>query len=120
MVIDFMKDFKEFNKLVRDKIPEILDKNGCEPEVETMLDYVYADALDQKLLEEANEVVGASTKSEKIEEIADVLEVIYAIVENLGVSQEEVEQVRRSKKDSRGGFDKKLLLKRAIVVESLK
>lgn len=114
-----MNNFKVFNKLVRDKIPEILMKNGCEPEVEILSDDAYVEALSQKLLEEANEVISAEDKVNKIEEIADVLEVIYAIMGTLEVTSEDVENVRLQKKEKRGGFNSKILLKKAVVVKSL-
>ena len=114
-----MNNFKVFNKLVRDKIPEILTKNGCEPEIEILSDDAYVEALSQKLLEEANEVISAEDKVNKIEEIADVLEVIYAIMGTLEVTSEDVETVRLQKKEKRGGFNSKILLKKAVVVKSL-
>ncbi len=114
-----MKNFKEHNKLVRDKIPEILSKNGCQPEVEILSDADYVKLLNLKLLEEANEVVDAIERTDKIEELADLLEVVHALIDTVDTSLAEVEEVRLRKKEKRGGFAKKVLLKRALVVEKL-
>ena len=97
---------KVYNKLVRDKIPEIIVENGSECNCRILDEAEYATMLNAKLLEECNEWIA----DEDITEIADVLEVLYAIAELKGYSWEEVERVQRLKKDQRGGFTKRVYL----------
>ncbi len=110
---------KIFNKLVRDKIPEIILKNGGDPETEILKDAQYAKFLDEKLLEECGEVINASDKDSKTEELADALEIIHAIAENSGVSFEQIEDIRLKKLEKRGGFSSKIFLKSTSMVENL-
>jgi len=97
------------NKLIRDKIPEIMEKNGKTFELRILNDNEYREMLNKKLHEELQEFDEAND-SEQLAELADMVEVIYAIVESKGVSIEEFEQVRLSKKKDRGGFAQKLFL----------
>ena len=96
-----------YNKLVRDKIPEIIEKSGKTCETEILSDEEYLQMLDKKLDEELAEY----HKEQNIEELADLLEVLYATVKAKGYSIEDLEQVRIEKQKARGGFDKKILLK---------
>ena len=96
-----------YNKLVRDKIPEIIEESGKACEVEILSDEEYLKMLDKKLDEELAEY----HKEQNIEELADLLEVLYATAKARGYSLEELGQVRVEKQKSRGGFDKKILLK---------
>lgn len=100
---------KIYNKLIRDKIPEIMDKNGKTFELRTLDDNEYSIMLNKKLHEEVQEFNEAN-ETEQIAELADIVEVIYAIVESKGVSIEQFEQVRLEKKEDRGGFTNKLFL----------
>ena len=111
---------KIFNKLVRDKIPEIILKNGGKPEVKILDDLAYLENLNKKLLEECNEVVNAKNNEEELEELADVLEVIHSLIKALDISFDKVEKIRLEKKEKRGGFDSKLFLKKTTIVEKLK
>ncbi|MFZ3020416.1 MAG: nucleoside triphosphate pyrophosphohydrolase [Minisyncoccia bacterium] len=94
-----------YNKLVRDKIPEILDSKGILYEKRIANDEEYRVELVKKLVEETNEFV----KETNIEELADVVEVIEAM--RLLPEFSEVESVRLKKKEERGGFEKRLILK---------
>jgi len=95
------------NKLVRDKIPEIIIKSGKTPKYYVIKnDEQYIDELIKKLLEEANEV----KENPSIEELADVLEVVIAIANYLKVSFKEVERYRQKKSKSNGAFKKQLFL----------
>jgi len=97
---------KVYNKLVRDKIPEIIVMQGNIPKTEVLDDAAYFQALNAKLQEEVAEYLEAFC----VEEIADVLEVIHAIIAHKGLSYAEVEQIREDKNDARGGFCKKISL----------
>ena len=95
-----------YNKLVRDKIPEIIEKDNCRPNTRILDEVEYKKELDKKLLEEVNEYL----KDDNLEEIADVLEVIYAILDSKKATKEEVEKIRISKKEKRGSFEKRIFL----------
>ncbi len=101
-----MKTIK-YNKLVRDRIPEIIGAAGKSCTVEVLPDQEYLRFLDQKLNEELLEY----QQSKSLEELADLLEVIRAVVTARGWSWEELERVRADKAEKRGAFDRKLLLK---------
>lgn len=87
-------------KLVRDRIPEIIRNDGKKPVIEVLSKEDYLDELDKKL----NEEMAEYQADKSIEEIADVLEVLFAICEARGYSVEELMQVRESKREKRGGF----------------
>ena len=96
-----------YNKVVRDRIPEIIQASGKTCETEILSDEEYLKMLDMKLDEELAEY----HQEQNIEELADLLEVLYATAKARGYSIEELEQVRVEKQKARGGFDKKILLK---------
>lgn len=96
-----------YNKLVRDKIPGIIKASGKTCEMEILSDEEYLRMIDKKLDEELAEY----HQEQNIEELADLLEVLYATAKARGYSIEELEHVRVEKEKVRGGFDKKILLK---------
>ena len=101
---------KIYNKLVRDKIPEIIESDGKKCVTEALSHEQYIAALDRKLDEEL-----AEYNSEPcVEELADLLEVVYAVAAARGYGVEKLEQVRAEKAERRGGFEKRLLLKEVI------
>jgi predicted house-cleaning noncanonical NTP pyrophosphatase (MazG superfamily) len=95
-----------YNKLVRDRIPEIIAASGKKYTTRILSDPDYREKLNQKLQEELDEYL----KDRDIAELADLLEVVYAAAQAQGVSKEELEQIRLAKANERGGFDQKLLL----------
>lgn len=99
-----------YNKLVRDKIPEIIIADGKNVIAETLSHGDYIKMLDEKLNEEVLEY----QESKDVEELADMLEVIYAIAKSKGVLIEELEEIRKNKVDKCGEFDKKILLKEVV------
>ena len=96
-----------YHKLVRDRIPEIIETDGKKCVCETLSDEDYISLLDQKLIEELAEY----QESKSLEELADLLEVIQAVVKARGWTVEDLERVRADKAAKRGGFEKKILLK---------
>ncbi len=100
-----MKTIK-YNKLVRDKIPEIIEQSGKTAVTETLPDDKYVEMLNQKLLEEVNEFF----ESGSVEELADIGEVMHAIMAYKGITLEEFQRVRLEKLEKRGGFKDKVLL----------
>ncbi|MBQ1256039.1 MAG: nucleoside triphosphate pyrophosphohydrolase [Clostridia bacterium] len=101
-----MKKTVYHRKLVRDRIPEIIQESGKTAVCRTLASDEYLEMLDRKLTEELNEYL--SDKS--TEEIADLLEVIHAVVKARGSSMEEVEKIRLLKKEKRGGFENRIFL----------
>lgn len=99
-----------YNKLVRDRIPKIIESSGKNCVTEVLSDEEYLKMIDAKLDEELAEY----HKDQNIEELADLLEVIRAAAVARGYSVEELEKVRAEKAAKRGGFEKKILLKEVI------
>lgn len=100
----------QYNKLVRDRIPEIIESSGKTCTVEILSDEDYLRMVDAKLDEELAEY----HKDQNIEELADLLEVIYAAAKARGYSLEQLETVRAEKAAKRGSFDQKILLLEVI------
>ena len=96
----------KYSKLVRDRIPEIIEGSGKACLVKTLSDEDYLCMVDAKLDEELAEY----HQSQSIEELADLMEVIYAAAIARGYTIEQLEQVRAEKAEKRGGFQKKILL----------
>lgn len=99
-----------YNKLVRDKIPDIIEADGKTCKVEILSENDYLEMVDAKLDEELAEY----HKDKSIEELADLLEVIYAATEARGYSLDELERIRQEKAAKRGAFQKRLLLKEVV------
>ena len=98
-----------YNKLIRDKIPQIIEFTGKEYEVKVLDDEEYLEMLNLKLQEELDEYNSAS-EEEMVSELADLVEVVYGVLKHKGVSIEDFEKVRLKKREERGSFDKKLML----------
>lgn len=95
-----------YNKLVRDRIPEIIEADGKSCTTRTLSDEEYLQFVDAKLDEELAEY----HKNGSIEELADLLEVICAAAAARGSSIEDVEAIRARKAEKRGGFEKRVFL----------
>ena len=96
----------EYNKLVRDRIPELIEANGERPVVRILDDGEYQLCLRKKLDEEVAEF----HQDRNLEELADILEVVYALADSLGASRQELMTVYEDKNQKRGGFSKRLFL----------
>ncbi|MDZ5810783.1 nucleoside triphosphate pyrophosphohydrolase [Halorubrum sp. AD140] len=99
---------EEFDKLVRDEIPRIIEENGETPITHTVEGDEYSERLDEKLAEEVTEYLDSG----EVEELADVLEVLHAIRKERGVSLESLRDKRRRKAEQRGRFDEGIVLER--------
>jgi len=98
---------EQYNKLVRDKIVDIIKSNGAINVKSRVLDdKEYEKELNKKLKEEVEEYLADYS----IEEMADVMEVIYAILDFKGITMSEVEKIRSIKKEKRGGFSQRIFL----------
>lgn len=95
-----------YKKLVRDRIPEIIEVDGKKPVTHILDEAAYLSELDRKLNEECAEY----QESKSLEELADMLEVMYAIAEARGYSVAELEAVRKEKAAERGGFRDRIYL----------
>lgn len=96
----------QYNKLVRDRIPEIIETDGKGCTIAILSNEDYLEMLDRKLDEELAEY----HKDQNLEEMADLLEVLYAAAVARGYSIEELEDCRLKKREKRGGFEKRILL----------
>lgn len=99
-----------YNKLVRDRIPEIIEGTGKAFSTRILSDEEYIKELKKKSFEELREFIEAEKSEDAIEELADILEIISALAEYHGSSIEEVEILRANKEEKRGGFKEKLFL----------
>lgn len=99
---------KIYNKLVRDNIPEIMIKNNAKPVTRILSDEEYLIELNKKLLEEVKEYL----ESGEIEELADIEEVILAILNVKNLTKDNLEEIRQTKVKKRGAFNKKIYLER--------
>lgn len=97
---------KKYNKLVRDKIPEIISQDGKIAVSHILSEEDYLTELDKKLMEEVKEYI----KDKNLEEMADVLEVLYVICNARGYTIEELETKRKEKAELRGSFQEKIFL----------
>ena len=102
----------EYDKLIRDRIPEIMDRAGVAYEIDTLDDEAYLAALRTKLVEEAREVAEAEDEAELVKELGDVLEVVAALTAAAGLDAEEIEAVRARRREERGGFERRIRLVR--------
>ena len=95
-----------YNKLVRDKIPEIIAQQGESANIRELHDKEYTAALEQKLDEETREF----HKERNLEELADILEVVYALADDLGYTKDELLDMYNQKHEKRGGFQNRFFL----------
>ncbi len=104
---------EKYNKLVRDKIPEIIKINGEEPITRILTEEEYKKALEKKLLEECYEVLESQDKK-RLEELADLLEVMKYLSQLENSSIEEVAKIGLEKNEKRGSFKNRIFLEKVI------
>ncbi len=95
-----------YNKLVRDKIPEIIEAQGQKANVRILTEEEYRICLEAKLDEEAGEY----HREKSLEELADILEVVYALAATHGCPPEQLQQIYQKKHRQRGGFEARFFL----------
>jgi predicted house-cleaning noncanonical NTP pyrophosphatase (MazG superfamily) len=98
----------EYDKIVRDRIPEIIEKSGAKYDIEILTDEKALLYLEKKLQEELDEYY----KNKNVDELADIMEVIEAIAERKGYAFGRLLSLKEEKRKARGGFEKNILLKR--------
>ncbi|WP_226674927.1 nucleoside triphosphate pyrophosphohydrolase [Mesobacillus jeotgali] len=99
-----------YNKLVRDRIPEVIENTGKKFYTRILNETEYIEQLKKKAYEELDEYVNTDNKKDAVEELADLLEIIHALSKYHGSSIDEVEEVRKQKAKKRGGFKEKVFL----------
>ena len=99
---------KIYDKLIRDRIPEIIENSGNHCEVEVVSDEIALEYLYKKLNEEVEELL----EDKNLEEIADVVEVLFAIGKKYGYSEEDILNRRTEKLSKSGGFENNIILKK--------
>jgi len=105
---------KIYNKLVRDNIPEIIKADNCIPITRILSDEEYKTELEKKLYEEYTEVLSATDTNDRIEELADMLEIIESLAYLEQKTLEDVIKVAKVKSLKRGAFKKKIFLEKSI------
>ena len=99
---------KIYNKLVRDKIPQIIEADGKKFDVRKVDKKEHYKLLEKKLEEEVKEFL----EDKNLEELADIMEVIFGLAENMEYSEEELLKKRMEKKEERGGFGEGIVLEK--------
>lgn len=107
-----MKTYK-FDKMIRDDLLQRMHDKGIIVHLKSINDENIIDYYKAKLVEESKEVQNSDDRQELIEELADLTEVIAALMVKLGINAEEVEYARVAKKEAKGGFSK------AVVVDTV-
>lgn len=101
---------KVYNKLVRDKIPEIISSNNGRAITRILNNDEYLTELNKKLQEEVSEYL----EDNNVEELADIVEVIYGILNAKNIEIDQFERIRKSKVQKRGAFKEKIFLEKVL------
>lgn len=99
-----------YNKLARDKIPEIIHDKGFDCEIRTVSDEEYKREIVRKVYEEASGVTNHDDRKHMVEEIADLIITLEAVKKEFEISSEEIDAAVKLSIDEKGGYDKKLYL----------
>lgn len=100
----------EFNKLVRDKVPSLITKDGGSYSLKLLSPLEHQNELTNKLFEEIKEYSEASEKAVAVEELIDIVELAYAAAKLHGYSPEQFDKLRQQKRKHKGGFEKGIYL----------
>ncbi len=100
-----------YDKLVRDGVPQAIEADGHTYRIEVLALEAYIVELKRKLVEEAREALEASTQDDLLLELADLMEVIVSLLNASGVSPGDLEAMRLQRREKRGGFEQRLLLR---------
>lgn len=104
-------------KIVRDRIPELIENEGRVAYIRVVQGNELKQRLSAKLLEEAYEVVDSTSKKDITEELVDVLDVVDALISAYDIDKDELNSVRRDKKNAKGNFSKGYLLISEFLVD---
>jgi len=111
---------KKYNKLIRDKILEIIEKSGEVPFWKILNKREFLKELKRKILEEAKELIKAKSKKEMLNEIVDIQELIDNLILELNFKKSEIKKAQKMKNKKRGGFKKRLFLFKTEKFEKIK
>ena len=102
---------KVYNKLVRDRIPRIIKKDGWKPSIKRLNKAEFKLALLEKAVEEAKELKATKgDEEEMVKEIGDIYEVIDSLIELYKLDKKEIKKTKEERKKTRGGFEKRIFL----------
>ncbi|HEY1867712.1 MAG TPA: nucleoside triphosphate pyrophosphohydrolase [Candidatus Cybelea sp.] len=107
---------KQYNKLVRDRIPEIIKRAGKTPKYHTLNDEDFKASLKRKAVEEAEELLAANDESLR-KELADLAEVLDALLGSYGISSDEIAAIRKARNTERGAFAEQIFLESVVDTE---
>lgn len=99
---------KIYNKLIRDKIPQIITDSGSKFDTHIATKKEYTEMLEAKLKEETTEYL----EDKNLKELADVMEVLFSLAENLGYSEQDLINKRIERNKQRGGFKERIILEK--------
>ena len=102
-----------YNKLVRDKIPNIIKSKGENPVTKILNDSEFKDELEKKLYEEYKEVI-ESTGDDRVEELADMIEVVRALAKLENKTLNDIILIADQKSEKRGAFEEKIFLEKVV------
>jgi len=105
-----MRQIRKYNKLIRDRILEIIEKSGEKPYWRILSKREYLSEIKKKILEEAKELISAKDKKDIINEIVDIQELIDVLISELKLTKSEIRKQQKIKNKERGGFKKRLFL----------
>ncbi len=105
-----MKKIVKYNKLIRDRIPEIAKEAGWIPTVRVLKQKEFLNALKKKVFEEAEELIQSKDKRGIINEIVDIQELLDVLMSEIGLTKPEIKKLQNAKRKKRGGFKKRLFL----------
>jgi len=105
-----MKKIIKYNKLIRDRILEIIKEAGKKPFSRVLNKKEYLEEIKKKITEEAKELVMAKSRKEVINEIVDIQELIDLIISELSLTKSQIKKQQKIKNKKRGGFKKRLFL----------
>ena len=114
------EEIVEFDKLVRDRVPEIIESRGERVETVRLMGEAMLTALREKLVEEAFEAFDAESGAELVAELADVAQVVKSIGEAIELREDEIEAERAEKEERRGGFTKGTMLLKTSTPRSIR
>jgi len=105
-----MKKVVKYNKLIRDRIPEIIKEAGWKPTVRTLRKSEFLKAVRKKVFEEAEELIQSKDKKGIIDEIVDIQELLDVLALEIGLPKPKIKKLQIAKRKKRGGFKKRLFL----------
>jgi predicted house-cleaning noncanonical NTP pyrophosphatase (MazG superfamily) len=105
-----MRKVLKYNKLIRDRIPEIIKADGWKPKIRVLKNSEFFNAVKKKLQEEAGELMKAKSKKEILNEIIDIQELLDVLIHEIGVTKKQSKKMQDRKKKERGGFKKRVFL----------